>query len=317
LFFAVVTILLGAAFLPAKAQYPDRPVKIIVPNAAGGGSDVLARLMAQKLGERLNAQFVIENRAGGGTVNGTRAVVQSDADGYTLLMTQTSLTITAAIHPSLGFDVRRDLTPISIVGLGPNGFFVHPSVPAKDFQEFMTYAKASPGKLSYSSAGVGTASHMTMELLKTMGGIDMQHVPARGMAPALVDLLGGQVQTLFGSLPSSLGEHRNGRIRLLAVAERTRWPAVPEIPTVEELGFPGFEAGNWTGLLGPANLDPKIVALLNDHIRQIVNTPEMKEQLFQLGFGAIASTPKEFTERIDRDIARWTEVAKQANVKGR
>ncbi len=311
---ALSAILIGALAPQAHAQYPDRVVKIVVPVAAGGGADLLARLIAQKLGERTKGQFVVENRVGAGTIVGTRSVIASDADGYTLLMTQTSLTITTAINPNLGYDPRRDLTPIVNVALGPNGLFVHPSVPVQTMREFIDYAKNNPNKLSYSSAGVGTASHLTTELLKTMTGVDIVHVPNRGIGPALIDLLGGQVQMMFGSLPASLPEHRNGRIKLLAVAERKRAPWTPEIPTVEELGFPGFEAGNWTGLLGPANLDPAIVAFLNKQVVEIINTPEMQQRLFSIGFEPIGDTPQEFARRIRRDVERWTDVAKRAGV---
>jgi tripartite-type tricarboxylate transporter receptor subunit TctC len=235
-------------------------------------------------------------------------------DGYTLLVTQTSLPISAAVMPDLGYDVRRDLTPIVNVVLGPNGLFVHPSVPAKTFNEFLSYAKANPGKLSYSSGGVGTVSHLVGELLKARANIDMVHVPARGMGPALIDLIEDQVQATFGSMAASLPEERNGRLRLLAVAEmkRARWS--PEVPTIEELGFPGFEAGNWTGLLGPANLDPTVVDYLNKLVLDIINTPGMRDRLFDLGFEPIGSTPKEFAEQIDRDVVRWTDIARRAGV---
>ena len=188
-------------------------------------------------------------------------------------------------------------------------------MPAQTLPEFIAYAKANPGKLSYSSAGVGTASHMGMELLKATTGIDMVHVPTRGTGPAMVDLLGGQVQAMLGSLPVMLPEQRNGRIRLIATAERKRSAWTPDLPTVEEAGFPGFESGNWTGLLGPANLDPAIIATLNKHIVEILNTPEIKERLFAVGFEPIGSTPAEFSATIRRDIERWTETGKKAGVR--
>lgn len=311
---ALGVIVALAAAPQAHAQYPDRVVKIVVPVSAGGGADTLARLIAQKLGERTKSQFVVENRTGSGNIVGTRAVTTAEPDGYTLLVTQTGLTISAAINPNLPYDVRRDLTPIVNMALGPNGLAVHPSVPANTLLEFLAYAKANPGKLSYSSAGVGSASHMGMELLKSATGIDMVHVPYRGTGPAMIDLLGGQVQVMMGSLPVMLPEQRTGRIRLLATAERKRSPWTPDLPTVDEMGFAGFESGNWTGLLGPAKLDPKIVAYLNKAVIEILNTPEMKERLSAIGFETIGNTPEEFGETIRRDIERWTEVGKRAGV---
>ena len=304
----------GLMLSPAEARYPERPVKIVVPYAAGGGADLLARVLAQELASRTKGQFVVENRTGGGTVVGTRAVIGAAPDGYTLLMTQTSLPISAAVVPNLGYDVRRDLTPIVNVALGPNGLFVHPSVAAADLKEFLAYARSNPGKLSYSSGGAATVSHLVGELLKALAGIDLVHVPARGMGPALIDLISGQVQATFGSMAASLQEARNGRIRLLAVAERKRTRWSPDVPTIEEMGFPGFEAGNWTALLGLANLDREIVENLNKLVVEILASPEMRDRLFGLGFEIIASTPAELAQRIDHDVVRWTDVAKRAGV---
>jgi len=313
-FLAACLLVAGLLSSPAEARYPERPVKIVVPYAAGGGADLLARILAQELSLRTQGQFIVENRTGGGTVVSTRAVIGAKPDGYTLLMTQTSLPISAAVIPGLGYDVRRDLTPIVNVALGPNGLFVHPNVPARTFKEFLAYAKSNPGKLSYSSGGVATVSHMTGESLNAFAGIDLVHVPARGMGPALIDLLGGQVQATFGSMAASLQEARNGGIRLLAVAERKRTRWSPDVPTIEEMGFPGFEAGNWTALLGPANLDMEIVDYLNKLVVDILGSPGMADRLFGLGFEVIASTPKELAERIDHDVIRWTDVAKRAGV---
>ena len=308
-------LLFAAVNGQAQSAYPDRPVKIIVPTAAGGGADTLARLVAARLSERTGGQFVVENRPGSGTIIGTRSVAIADPDGYTLMMTQTSLTISQAINTNLPYNVLRDFQPIVNVALGPNGLAVHSSVPAQTLPEFIAYAKANPNKLSYSSAGVGTASHMGMELLKSATGIDIVHVPTRGTGPAMIDLLGGQVQTMLGSLPVMLPEQRSGRIRLIATAERKRSPWTPELPTVEEAGFPGFESGNWTGILGPAKLDPKIIAYINQNVVAGLDTPDMKERLFAIGFEPIGNTPEEFAATIKRDIERWTEVGQRAGIK--
>jgi tripartite-type tricarboxylate transporter receptor subunit TctC len=311
---ALICLLVGSA-AHAQAPYPERVVKIIVPTAAGGGADTLARLVAAKLSERTGGQFVVENRPGSGTIIGTRSVATADPDGYTLMMTQTSLTISAAINAKLPYDVQRDFAPVVNVALGPNGLSVHSSVPVQTLPEFLAYAKANPGKLSYSSAGVGTASHMGMELLKSTTGIDMVHVPTRGTGPAMIDLLGGQVQAMLGSLPVMLPEQRNGRIRLIATAERKRSLWTPDLPTVEEAGFPGFESGNWTGILAPAQVDPKIIAWLNKQVVDILSMPDMKERLFAIGFEPIGNTPAEFAATIKRDIERWTEVGQRAGIR--
>src|SRR6185436_12297858 len=259
--------------------------------AAGGGVDVMARLLAQKLSERLGQQFVVENRAGAAGVIGTKAVIASPADGTTLLYTPSSLSLTVAVHKTPPYDVAKDLTPIINVAVSPYALVVHPSLPVRDLKEFIAYAKANPGKLSYSSAGVGSASHLAGELLKTMAGIDMVHVPNKGMNPALVDLMGGQVQVLFGSVPAMLTE-KSDRVRPIAMAEKKRSALMPDLPTIDEQGLKGFEVGNWAGLLGPAGLDAAIVKKLHDEVLAILATDEMKARIKTLGFDVVASTPQ-------------------------
>ena len=217
--FTSLLMLLTAAAAPAKADYPDRPVRIIVPVAAGGGVDVMARMLAQKLAERWGQQFLVENRAGAAGIIGTKAVIGSPPDGYTLLYTPSSLSLTVAVNKTAPYDVAKDLTPIVNVAVSPYALVVHPSVPANNLQEFIAYAKSNPDKVNYSSAGVGSASHLAGELLKTMAGIQMTHVPNKGMNPALIDLMGGQVQALFASVPAMLTE-KGGRIRPIAMAEK-------------------------------------------------------------------------------------------------
>src|SRR6266851_4600232 len=261
----------------AEANYPDKPVRIVVPVAAGGGVDVMARLIAQKLGERLGQQFVVENRAGAAGIIGTKSVIASPADGYTLLYTPSSLALTVAVHKVAPYDVARDLTPIVNVAVSPYALVVHPSVPAHDLDALIAYAKANPQKLSYGSAGIGSASHLAAELFKTMAGIHMVHVPNKGMNPALVDLMGGQVQVLFASVPAMMTERSHG-MRPIAVAEKKRSWLMPNHPTIDESGLTGFEVGNWAGLLGPAGLDPLIVTKLNREIVAILATADMQER---------------------------------------
>jgi tripartite-type tricarboxylate transporter receptor subunit TctC len=297
----------------AQAEYPDRPVRVVVPVAAGGGVDVMARLLAQKLGERWGQQFVVENRAGAAGIIGTKSVIGAPGDGYTLLYTPSSLALTVAVNKTPPYDVAKDVTPIINVAVSPYALVVHNSVPARSVEEFIAHAKASPNALSYSSAGVGSASHLAAELLKSMAGIEMVHVPNKGMNPAVVDLLGGQVQVMFASVPALLTE-KSDRVRPIAMAERKRSALMPELPTMAESGLPGFEVGNWAGLLGPAGMDARIVGKLHDAIIAILATADMKERIKTLGYDMIAGTPEEFGVQVKNDVLRWSEVVKRANV---
>ena len=310
---AVLALALSAAPLPARADYPDKVVRIVVPVAAGGGVDVMARMLAQKLGERLGQQFVVENRPGAAGVIGTKSVIGAPADGYTLLYTPSSLSLTVAVHKTAPYDVAKDLTPVINVAVSPYALVVHPSVPAQNLRELIDYAKANPGKLNYSSAGIGSASHLAAELFKSMAGIDLVHVPNKGMNPALVDLIGGQVQLLFGSVPAMLTE-KSDRLRAIAMAERKRSALMPDLPTFAESGLPGFEVGNWAGLLGPGGMDAAIVRKLHGEIIAILDTADMQARIKTLGYDLIASTPEEFGAQIKNDVVRWSEVVKRANV---
>ena len=302
-----------AAAGTALAEYPDKPVRIVVPVAAGGGVDVMARLLAQKLSERLGQQFTVENRPGAAGVIGSKAVIASPNDGTTLLYTPSSLSLAVAVHRTPPYDVGKDFTPIINVAVSPYALVVHPSLAVHDLKEFIAYAKANPGKLSYGSAGVGSASHLAAELMKSMAGIEMTHVPNKGMNPALIDLMGGQVQALFASVPGMLAE-RSDRLRPIAMAERKRSTLLPDLPTMDEQGLKGFEVGNWAGLLGPAGLDPAVVSKLNREIIAILATPDVKERAKTLGYDIIASTPEDFGKQLKNDVARWSEVVKRANV---
>jgi tripartite-type tricarboxylate transporter receptor subunit TctC len=310
---APLIFLLLAPVVSAHADYPDRAVRVIVPVAAGGGVDVMARMISQKLSERWGQQFVVENRAGAAGIIGTKAVIGSPPDGYTLLYTPSSLSLTVAVNKTPPYDVEKDLTPIINVAVSPYALAVHPSVPAKNLQEFIAYAKANPDKLSYSSAGVGSASHLAGELLKTMAGIQMTHVPNKGMNPALIDLMGGQVQVLFASVPAMLTE-KGGRIRPIAMAEKKRSPLMPDMPTMDEAGLKGFEVGNWVGFLAPAGLDPAIVKKLHDEIISIMDSPELKDKFNTLGFDRIGSTPAEFGATVRGDVDKWGEVVKRSGI---
>ena len=311
---ALLAPILAAALIhPARADYPDKVVRIIVPVAAGGGVDVMARLLAQRLGERLGQQFIVENRAGAAGVIGTKSVIRSPADGYTLLYTPSSLSLTVAVSKSAPYDVAKDLTPIVNVAVSPYALAMHASVPARTVGEFIAYARANPGKVSYSSAGIGSASHLAAELFKSMAGIEMVHVPNKGMSPALVDVMGGHVQAMFASVPALLTE-KSDNVRPIAMAEKTRSQLMPDLPTISESGLAGFEVGNWAGLLAPAGLDPAIVKKLHEEIIAILATPDMKERIQTLGYDVLASTPEDFGAQIRNDVVRWAEVVKKADI---
>jgi tripartite-type tricarboxylate transporter receptor subunit TctC len=307
------SLLCALTIHPARADYPDKVVRIIVPVAAGGGVDVMARLLAQRLSERLGQQFIVENRAGAAGVIGTKSVIRSPADGYTLLYTPSSLSLTVAVSKSAPYDVAKEITPIVNVAISPYALAVNASVPAKSVGEFIAYAKANPGKLSYSSAGIGSASHLAAELFKSMAGIEMVHVPNKGMSPALVDVMGGHVEALFASVPALLTE-KSDNVRPIAMAEKKRSALMPELPTISESGLTGFEVANWAGLLGPAGLDPAIVKKLHAEIIDILGTPDMKERIKTLGYDVLATPPDAFGAQIRNDVVRWSAVVKQADI---
>jgi tripartite-type tricarboxylate transporter receptor subunit TctC len=297
----------------AQAEYPDRAVKVVVPVAAGGGVDVMARLVSQRLSERFGQQFVVENRPGAAGIIGTKAVIAAPADGHTLLYTPSSLALAVAVNKVPPYDVAKDLTPIINVAVSPYALVVHASVPAMTVAELVAYAKRNPAALSYGSAGVGSASHLAAELFKSAAGIEMVHVPNKGMNPALVDLLGGQVQVLFGSVPALLTE-KSDRVRPIGMAEAKRSALMPDLPTIAESGFPGFEVGNWAGLLGPAGLDARIVDKLHAEIVAILAAPDMKERIKTLGYDMIAGTSQEFGAQLSDDVVRWSDVVRRANI---
>ena len=312
----LASLFLFAGAIAAQAEYPDKPVKVVVPVAAGGGVDVMARLLAQHLGERLRQQFVVENRPGAAGVIGSKTVITSPADGTTLLYTPSSLSLSVVVNKTPPYDLVKDFSPIVNVAISPYALVVNPSVAAHSLRELIAYAKANPGKLSYGSAGVGSASHLAAELFKSKTGIDMVHVPNKGMNPALIDLMGGQVQVLFASVPGLTSENSE-RVRPIAMAEMKRSALMPDLPTLDESGLPGFAVGNWAGLLGPAGLDVAIVKKLHDEVLAILATPEMKARVKTLGYDLIASTPEQFAAQLKEDVERWGPVAKAANAEKR
>jgi tripartite-type tricarboxylate transporter receptor subunit TctC len=310
----LVGLLLWLAPQSAQADYPDRVVRVIVPLAAGGGADIITRLVADKLSQHFGQQFVVENRTGGGTAIGTKAVIAAAPDGYTLLMGQSSLAITTALNKNLGYDVTRDLTPIVNIVVGPNALMLNPKVPAQSLKEFIAFAKAAPDGIIFSSAGTGTPSHLGAELFRSMTGIKYVHVPSRGMNPAIMDVVAGNVQAVFAGLPAAIEEARAGHVRLIAVSEKKRSSLSPDVPTIAEAGLPGFDISNWTGLLGPAGLDRAIVEKLNKAVMQALNDPAMKARLEKIGFERVTGTPEEFAQQLVHDVKRWSDLVRSAGI---
>jgi tripartite-type tricarboxylate transporter receptor subunit TctC len=310
----------GAAALPslscfAWAQvYPTRPVRIIVPIAPAGATDITARLIGQWLSERLGQQFVVDNRPGGGGNIGTEAVVRAPADGYTLLMAGSFNASNATLYDKLNFNFIRDIAPVAGVFRGPYVMVVNLSVPATTAPEFIAYAKANPRKLTMASAGTGTASHVAGELFKMMAGIDMVHVPYRGGGPALNDLLGGQVQVMFPSTVASIGYIRAGRLRALAVTAATRSEALPDIPTVGEF-VPGYEASTWYGVGAPKGTPVEIIDKLNKEINAGLADRKLNARLADLGGDVLALSPADFSKFIADETEKWAKVIKFAGIK--
>ena len=310
----------GAAALPAVSRiawaqaYPTRPVRIIVGFGSGSAFDILARLIGQSLSDRLGQPFIIENRGGAGGNLATEAVVRAPADGYTLLLCGSPDTINATLYEKLNFNFIHDIAPVASVARGPNVLVVHPSFPAKTIPEFITHAKANPAKISFASAGIGSVSHMAAELFKAMAGVDMVHVPYRSVAPALTDLIGGQVQAIFSTTPPSIEHIRAGKLRALAVTSTTRSDVLPDLPTIGDF-LPGYEATLLTGLGAPKNTPTEIVERLNKEISAALTDPGMKARLADLGNVPMTMTPASFGKLIADETEKWARVIRTANIK--
>jgi len=310
----------GAAALPAVARiawaqaYPARLVRIIVGFSAGGAPDILARLLGQWLFERLGQPFVVENRPGGGSNIATEAVVNAPADGYTLLLASMANAVNATLYEKLNYNFIRDIAPVANISREPLGMEVHPSFPANTVAEFIAHAKANPGTLTMASPGIGTAPHMAGELFKIMAGIDMVHVPYRSSAPALTDLLGGQVHMMFSPLPSSIEYVRAGKLRALAVTTATRSDALPDIPAVGDF-VPGYEASAFYGVATPKNTPAEIVDRLNKEINAGLADPKLKARLADLGSSAFVGSPADFGKLIAEETDKWAKVIRAANIK--
>jgi tripartite-type tricarboxylate transporter receptor subunit TctC len=305
---------LTLAFAAVAQQYPAKPVRLVVPFAPGGGSDFTARLIAQRLGERLGQTFVVENKAGAGGNLGAEQVVRSPNDGYTLLLISASYTVNPSVY-KLTFDAINDITPIVQVSGGPYVVAVHPSVPANTLAEFVALAKKEPDKLAYGSAGNGSIMHVSSEYLLHSAGIRVLHVPYKGTGPALSDTIAGNLQLVLGAVPTTLPHVRAGKLRALAVTTKKRISAAPEIPTVAESGYPDYEVTNWHGLIGPKGLPKEIVERLNKEVNEAIHGAEMKKQLATDGLEPAGGTPERFAAILKDEAARWAKVVRQAGIK--
>jgi tripartite-type tricarboxylate transporter receptor subunit TctC len=310
----------GAAALPAVSRiawgqaYPSRPVRIIVGFPAGGGVDIIARLMGQWLSERLGQPFVIENRPGASSNIATEAVVRAAPDGYTVLLAFSSNAINATLYEKLNFNFIRDIAPVAGVIRVPEVILVNPSVPAKTIPEFIAYAKANPGKISMASGGIGTPSHVSGELFKMMTGVNLVHVPYRGAAPALTDLLGGQVQVYCTGMTASIEYIRAGKLRALAVTTMMRSEALPDVPTMDTF-VPSYEASQWYGIGAPKNTPAEIVDRLNNEINAALADPKIRARFADLGGTALPGSPADFGKLIAEETEKWGKVIRAANIK--
>ena len=295
-------------------DYPTRPIRFVVGYPPGGATDILARLFGQRLSERLGQQFVIENKPGAGNNIGTEAVVTAEPDGYTVLLVNPANAINASLYAKLNFNFIRDIAPVAGFVRVPNVMIVPPDFPAKTVAEFIAYAKANPGKVNMASSGNGTSVHLSGELFKAMTGVEMQHVPYRGAAPAITDMLGGRVQVMFDNLPSSMSHIKSGGLRALAVTTATRSPELPDVPTVGET-VKDYEASAWFGVGAPKNTPRDIVEKLNHEINAILAEPAMKTRIAELGGVAMTGSPAEFGAVVAAETEKWAKVVKFAGAR--
>jgi tripartite-type tricarboxylate transporter receptor subunit TctC len=311
---ALIGLCLLASPAGAQSDYPSKPVKIIVPSAPGGGTDIAARVLAQHLSQAMGQQFFIDNRPGAGNMIGIEAAARSAPDGYTLLMTASTLSINQLTYKKVLYDAVRDFAPISLVVSLPSVLVVHPSVPARSLAELIALAKQKPDQLTYASAGIGTNPHLSMELLKTMTGIEIRHIPYRGVGPALNDLVAGQVGILIAGVLTTKPQVDAGTVRGLAVTGLKRVEGLPDVPTVAEAGVANYEALQWYGLLAPAGTPAPIIARLHAETAKAVRSAEMKERLAADGADPVGNTPAEFAAHIKEEMRKWAEVARAAKI---
>jgi tripartite-type tricarboxylate transporter receptor subunit TctC len=313
---ALAAVLAATAPRAAADAYPSRPIRFVVAFPPGGGTDIIARTVAQKLSERIAQQVVVDNRPGAGGNIGTDIVAKSAPDGYTLLMGSAGpLAINASLFKTLPFDPIRDLAPVTLAASTPNVLVVHPSLEVSTVKELIGLAKAKPGQINFASSGFGTPAQLAGELFNSMAHVKLVHVPYKGASPALADLLGGQVQVMFSTMPPALPHVKDGKLRALAVTSLKRSPAAPDLPTLDESALPGFEASTWHGVVLPTGAASEIIARLNREIVAILHLPEVVERLSSQGAEALGSTPEEFAAYIKSEALKWARVVRESGAK--
>ncbi len=292
--------------------YPARPIRVVVPTAAGGAGDIVARAIGQKLADRWGQQVIVDNRTG---LIGTEIVARAAPDGYTLLLSTTALAVREAVYRNLPFNILRDFTPVTQVMNQANIVVVHPGLPVKSVAELISYARARPGELNYGSSGNGASNHLAGEMFKNLARVNIVHVPYKGLPQAVIDLISGRLHVIFASPTTVLQHARDGKLRLLAVTTAQRSPALPELPTVAESGLPGYEFTNWIAVLAPARTPPEIVRKLQREIAAIVQLPELRQRFAADATDAVGSTPEEFAVFLKAELARWSRVARDADIR--
>ena len=315
--FAALLALIAAVWPgTSAAQYPARPVRLVIAFAAGGPGDSTGRLVAPRLSEIWGQQIVIDNRAGANSIVGSEIVARAPSDGYTLLLISAGFAINASLYPKLSYDPIRDFTPVAPVTFGPSMFVVHPSVPVRTLKDIIALAKSKPGALTYGSSGAGApSSHLGMELIKINAGIDIVHVPYKSMAPALTDVLGGQVHMAIPTINVTLPHVRTGRLRAIGVTSKQRSPAVPDIPTIAEQGMPGYEANNWYAIMAPAGLPASIADKIHADVARVVQSSDMRNRMASLGMEARTMPPAEFVDYLKSEIVKWARVVKASGAR--
>ena len=304
------------ASLCAAQTYPAKSVRMVVPFAAGAGSnDIMARLIAQKLTDGFGQQFVVDNRPGASGIIGCDIVAKAQPDGYTVLMMSLTLTVLPSLFSKLPYDTVKDLTPVTLVASAPLMLVVNPSLPVKSVTEFIAYAKANPGKLNFGSGGAGATPHLAGEMLKSMAGLQITHIPYKGGAPALADLVGGQIQFMLENIPGTLPFAKAGKLRALAVTDLKRSPLLPDLPTLDESGLKGFQIVGWNGLFVPAGTPPAVINKLHAGVVAALALPDVKERLAILGADGVGDSPQHFAAFIKADIAKWAKVVRDAGIK--
>lgn len=313
---AITLCLLGVAANVGAQSYPVKPVRLIIPFSAGGGTDIFARLIGRKLHENMGQPFVADNRAGAAGIIGCEMVAHATPDGYTLLMGTTGThTTNPAVYTKLPYDPIKDFAPVSLVAESPFVLLVHPALPAKNVRELIAHAKSKPGQLTYGSSGVGSSSHLGFELFNLMAGIKGVHVPYKGLAPAMSDVISGQLTMTWNSITASAPAIKNGQVRPLGIGSQKRSALMPDIPTIAESGLPGYELGSWYALFAPAGTPSPIVQQLRNEVVKAIGDPSLQQQFAALSAEPVGSTPEELRAVLQKDLAKWAKVARAANVK--